>query len=124
MHELGTGMGIVYVEAVVKAGGVEEKVRLLVDSGTTYTVLRHEVWTKLGLTHKREVELILADGSVVKRKLSEAIIEIPGYGEHHSPVLLGEAEDENLLGTVTLEIFGLILDPPKRKLRPMQTLLK
>ena len=83
-------MGIVYVEPVVKAGGVEEKVRLLVDSGATYTVPRREIWTKLGLTPKREVELILADGSVVKRKLSEAIIEIPGYGEYSSPVLLGE----------------------------------
>jgi len=30
---------------------------------------------------------------------------------------------KNLLGTVTLEIFGLVLDPLKRELRPMRVLL-
>jgi len=73
----------VYVDALVKAGGVEEEVRLLVDSGATYTVLRRAVWERLGLSPKREVELILADGRVIKRKLSEVVIEIPGYGEYY-----------------------------------------
>ena len=49
---------------------------------------------------------------------------MPGYGEYYSPVILGEEEDENLLGMVTLEIFGLILDPLKRELRPLRALLK
>jgi hypothetical protein len=38
--------------------------------------------------------------------------------------VLGESEDENLLGMVTLEIFGLILDPFKRELRPIRALMK
>ncbi|MEM4415447.1 MAG: aspartyl protease family protein [Candidatus Caldarchaeum sp.] len=117
-------MGLVYVEAYVRAGGKEVRVNLLVDSGATYTTLRQDVWRELGLTPKREVELILADGSIIRRKLSEASIEIPSFGEYHTPVLLGEAEDENLLGTVTLEIFGLVLDPLRRELRPMRTLMK
>ena len=41
-----------------------------------------------------------------------------------TPVVLGEKEDENLLGIVTLEIFGLILDPFKRELRPIRALMK
>ena len=69
------------------------------------------------------MELVLADGSIARRQLSEAVIELPSYGEYHSPVLLGE-EDEYLLGTVTLEIFGLMLDPFKRVLRPLRALLK
>jgi hypothetical protein len=39
-------------------------------------------------------------------------------------VVLGESEDENLLGVVTLEIFGLVLDPLKRELRPARGLMK
>jgi len=52
------------------------------------------------------------------------LLELPGYGKRHTLVVLGESEDENLLGTVTLEIFGLILDPFKRELRPIRALMK
>jgi len=117
-------MGLVYVRGVVKWAGRAREVDFLVDSGATYTVLKKEVWSFLGLEPKRWVELVLADGSIARRQLSEAVIELPGYGEYHSPVLLGEEEDENLLGTVTLEIFGLMLDPFKRVLRPLRALLK
>jgi hypothetical protein len=39
------------------------------------------------------------------------------------PVVLGEADDQALLGVVTLEILGLILNPFKRALQPTRTLL-
>jgi len=117
-------MGIVYIEGIVKWKEKKEKVRFLVDSGATYTVLQREVWERLGLTPKRIVELTLADGSTISRKLSEASIELPPYGEYYTPVILGEDGDENLLGTVTLEIFGLMLDPLKRELRPIKVILK
>jgi len=117
--------GLVYVDAVVKN---EERravnVRLLVDSGIQYTVLRRDVWEQLELRPLGEMEFILADGAVIRRAVSEAIIELPGYGERHSPVVLGESEDENLLGVVTLEIFGLMLDPFRRVLRPIRALMK
>jgi clan AA aspartic protease len=117
-------MGIVYVDGVVKHCGKGVKVRLLVDSGTTYTVLTESVWKELGLEPLGEMEFVLADGTVIKRKISEAVLELPGYGERHTSVVLGEKEDENLLGVVTLEIFGLILDPFKRELRPIRALMK
>ena len=34
------------------------------------------------------------------------------------PVVLGEAQDAALLGTVTLQSMGLVLDPFQRALRP------
>jgi hypothetical protein len=37
--------------------------------------------------------------------------------------MLGEKEDEALLGTVTLEEFGLVLNPLTRKLQPMRMML-
>jgi predicted aspartyl protease len=87
-------------------------------------VLTRNIWVELGLKPLGEMEFILADGSVIKRKISEVLLELPGYGERHTPVVLGEEEDENLLGVVTLEIFGLILDPFKRELRPIRALMK
>jgi predicted aspartyl protease len=120
----GVSIGLVYVEGMVKHKGRSVRVRFLVDSGTTYTVLTRSVWEELGLELMGEMEFILADGTVIKRRISEALLELPGYGERHTPVVLGESEDENILGIVTLEIFGLILDPFKRELRPIRALMK
>lgn len=117
-------MGLVYVDGVVKHRGESVRVRLLVDSGATYTVLKRNVWERLGLKPLGEMEFVLADGTVVRRKVSEALLELPGYGGRHTPVVLGESEDENVLGVVTLEIFGLVLDPFKRELRPMRASMR
>jgi predicted aspartyl protease len=118
------GLGLVYVPGVVKHRGKEVRVNFLVDSGATYTVLTERVWRELGLQPIGEMEFILADGTIIRRRVSEALLELPGYGERHTPVVLGESGDENLLGMVTLEIFGLILDPFKRELRPIRALMK
>lgn len=115
-------MGITYIEGKVRGPLGEEEVRFLVDSGVTYTVLPEKVWKKIGLKPLREHEFLLADGSVIKRKVSECYISIP-QGECHTPVVLGEADDHALLGVVTLEIMGLVLNPFKRTLQPMRMLL-
>jgi len=117
-------MGLVYIEGIVKHRGKSVFVRFLVDSGATYTVLTKSIWKELGLEPLGEMEFILADGTTIRRSISEAILELPGYGERRTPVVLGESEDENLLGIVTLEIFGLILDPFRRVLRPIRALMK
>jgi clan AA aspartic protease len=116
-------LGITYIEGKVKGPvGKEEQVRFLVDSGATYSLLPESVWRTIGLTPKREYEFTLADGTIIKRKVSECYISLP-QGEGHAPVILGEAGDEALLGVVTLEVLGLVLDPFKRTLRPMHMLL-
>jgi predicted aspartyl protease len=97
-------MGLVCVDGVVKHDGKGVRVRFLVDSGATCTVLTKSVWEELGLKPRGEVEFVLADSTVIKRAISEALLELPGYGERHTPVVLGESEDENLLSVVTLEI--------------------
>ena len=102
----------------------ERWVRLLVDTGAKYAVLRREVWEAIGLEPRRVEEFVLADGSVVRRAVGEAYIEIPGVGEGHTPVVLGESEDENLLGVVTLGIMGYVVDPFTRRLRKMRMLMK
>jgi aspartyl protease family protein len=116
-------MGVTFVEGTVR--GSDERtasVRFLVDSGATYTLLPHAVWTAIGLTPKRTVSFALADGTIVDRAVSECHITLP-LGEAHTPVVLGSPGDEALLGVVTLEILGLVLNPFTRELQPMRMLL-
>lgn len=116
-------MGVTYVEGKVRGPeGIEKEERFLVDSGATYSLLPESIWKGLGLVPKREVVFTLADGTQIARKVSECYFLLP-QGEGHSPVILGEKGDEALLGAVTLEVLGLILDPFKRTLRPMHMLL-
>jgi len=116
-------MGITYVEGLVKGPlGNEETVRFLVDSGATYSLLPKTVWETLDLKPQRRMTFTLADGTTIERSVSEALISFP-QGEAHSPVILGEEADEPLLGVVTLEILGLVLNPFDRTLRPMRMLL-
>ena len=115
-------MGITYVEATVYGPAGERNVRLLVDSGATYTLLPRDVWTGIGLEPKRSAAFTLADGTQMERQISECLIVLP-QGEAHAPVILGEEEDEGLLGVVTLENLGLVLNPFNRKLQPMRLLL-
>ena len=63
-------------------------------------------------------QFALADGTKIKRDVSEYKIALNGT-ERHSPVILGVPGDEPLLGVITLEILGLVLDPFKRTLQPM-----
>lgn len=116
-------VGFTSVDALVKsATGSSVAVRFLVDSGAKYTVLPHDVWRQLGLSAERRATFELADGSQIERAMSECYIEVEGH-RGHTPVVLGEARDVALLGTVTLEEFGLVLNPFDRTLRPARMLL-
>ena len=115
-------MGITHIEGTVRGPKGEARVRFLVDSGATYTLLPEYVWRRIGLTPKREHTFVLADGRTVTRKVSECYIILP-QGEAHTPVILGEPGDEALLGVVTLEILGFVLNPFTRELQPMRMLL-
>jgi len=76
----------------------------------------------LGLTQKRSATFTLADGTTMDRDISECYLTLP-QGEGHMPVILGEGDNEPLLGVVTLKILGLVLTPFNRTLLPMRMLL-
>jgi len=118
-------MGLTYVDGLVRAPGSRRRarrVRFLVDSGAVYSVLRRDDWKALGLKSERELEFVLADGTSLVRGVSESTFELEGR-RATSPVVLGHTEDEALLGAVTLETLGLMLNPLNRTLQPMRMLL-
>jgi clan AA aspartic protease len=116
-------MGVTYIEGEVRGPSGAEHVRFLVDSGATYSLVPKPVWQAIGLTPKRQQSFALADGTTVERSVPEAFFVFP-QGESHSPVILGEEGDEALLGAVTLEILGLVLNPFNRTFHPMRLLLR
>ncbi len=116
-------MGLTYVTGTVRGPqGERSGIDFLVDSGATYTLLPHEVWTSIGLTAARQMRFTLADGTKVERSVAECWISLPD-GSAHTPAILGEPGDEALLGAVTLEILGLVLNPFNRRLQPMRMML-
>lgn len=116
-------MGVTYITGMVTSpSGKERTVRFLVDSGATYTLLPYEDWSAIELSPKRSLIFTLADGTTIERQVSECHLNLE-QGEAYTPVILGEPGDEALLGVVTLEILGLVLNPFKRTLQPMRMLL-
>jgi clan AA aspartic protease len=116
-------MGATYIEGTVTGPtGKKVTVSFLVDSGATYTLLPKRDWEQIGLQAKRTELFALADGTTIERQVSEGHIVLP-QGEAHTPIILGEPGDEPLLGVVTLEILGLVLNPFNRTLQPMRLLL-
>ena len=114
-------MGLMQVAGRVKrpdGRGAEVRVRFLVDTGALYTVLPERVWRRLRLKATSAAEFDLADGTVIVRALSEARFEI-ARRTGTSPVILGERDDAPLLGAVTLETLGLMVNPLTREVRPM-----
>jgi clan AA aspartic protease len=97
-------------------------VRFLVDTGAVYTVLPESVWRGLGLKGDRVAEFTLADGTAIRRDVSECRIQVEGRTAT-SPVVLGGPADAPLLGAVTLETLGLMVNPLTRELLPMRLLL-
>jgi predicted aspartyl protease len=118
-------MGVTYVQARLRrpdGRGPSRIVRFLVDSGAIYSVLPEKTWRTLRLKAERQVEFTLADGTPIQRGASECRFEIRGEAAT-SPVVLGEEHDGALLGAVTLETLGFMLNPLTREILPMRMAL-
>jgi clan AA aspartic protease len=98
------------------------QVKFLVDSGTVYSVVPTRTLEKLGVKPHSRRTFILADGSEVTRRMGDAVFRLDGR-QGASPVIFGEKRDSALLGAVTLESLGVLLDPLRRELRPLPMVL-
>ncbi len=118
-------MGIMYVEAKISrpdGRGRTMSLRLLMDTGALYSVLPMHAWRALKLRPRDRADFSLADGSVISRDVSDCQFALHGKTAP-SPVVLGEGGEVALLGAVTLESLGLMLNPLTREIRPMRLML-
>lgn len=94
------------------------EVSLLVDTGATFTWIPEEVAAGLGLDRVGSRSVRLADGRVVERPLTQAVITLNGE-QLTTPCLVGDPGSDFLLGAITLESFSLAADPVNRRLVPV-----
>lgn len=118
-------MGLTFLEIEVGNQAqpeVREKLEFLIDSGAIHSVVPIEILDKLGIKPLAEQTFRLANGGKAVRKKGVALFK---YGEQISgaDAIFGEEGDSLLLGATTLEALGLALDPLKRQLHPLPTLL-
>lgn len=95
---------------------------LIVDTGVTYTWIPKKYLDQLKIKPKFKRKLRIADGSIIERKAS--LINIKIKDEVLPTVcIFGDAKSKPLLGAVTLEEFGLGVDPINKTLVPVPSLL-
>ena len=118
-------MGLTFLELEVANPArpdVREKLEFLIDSGAIYSVLPAAVLDRLGIEPMAEQEFRLANGSKIRRRRGFALFRL-GDRVGGSDVIFGEAGDSVLLGVLTLESLGFVLDPIRRTLEPLPMIL-
>jgi clan AA aspartic protease len=98
------------------------RLTLLLDSGAVYSVVPKTALSQLGVKPHSSKTFTLADGSEIKRDVGDLVFKLNGR-QGASFVIFGEKGDSALLGTVSLESLGLLLDPIRRALRPLPMVL-
>jgi len=80
------------------------------------------IFDKLGIKPIGEQQYLRADGHKI---ISRKGIAFFRYGDciGGADAIFGEKGDSTLLGALTLEAIGLMLDPIKRELRPLPMIL-
>jgi clan AA aspartic protease len=116
-------VGITYVAGNVTGPNGSAAVDFLVDSGAQYTLLPEGTWRQIGLSPRRRQRFRLADGTEMSRDIGLATVSLTELGETPTPIILGQPGDVALLGAVTLEELGLVLNPFTRTLHPAALLL-
>ena len=99
-----------------------EPVEALVDSGATFTFIPRSVLERMGVRPLRKMAFEIADGSRMERDFGQTWVRLNGE-RSISPVIFGDDAATPLLGAVTLEIFGLGIDPVDSRLIPVPSLM-
>ncbi len=120
-------MWLGYTYAVVKLCNKSDtskciSVKLLVDTGSTYTWVKAGKLREIGVepTGKRRFKTI--EGRIIEREISEAVIEFMGE-KATCIVVFGMEDDAEVLGLTALENLGLEIDPVTRELRKVEAVL-
>jgi aspartyl protease family protein len=113
------GLIVLSIEVANPAAPSERvPVEFLVDSGAVYSFVPRPVLERLGIEPHSRQRFRLADGSSIERDRGDALFFYKGQ-RGAAPVVFGEQGDAVLLGAVTLESLGFVLDAVRRDLLPL-----
>lgn len=110
-------MGVFSVTAGIgdPAGERFREVELVVDSGSSHTLLPASVLREIGIRPHKKQRFVMADGRRVDSDIGRTWLRIDGQQEM-TIVVFAEEETPALLGAVTLQEFGLGIDPVNHRL--------
>ncbi len=90
--------------------------KLLVDTGSELTWVPEAVLKSVGVeVVKKDVPFLMANGQEITRSIGYAIVRAAGF-ETIDEVVFGQPGDLSLLGSRTLEGFGAMVDPRRKRL--------
>lgn len=103
------------------AGSQREKVRLLVDTGATYSWVSRRTLERLGVEPTRRARFKTMGGEIVEREVGHIMVE---YDNEEAPTtaVFAEDADGNVFGLHGLESLGLEVDPTTQQIRKSQAL--
>jgi clan AA aspartic protease len=94
----------------------------LIDTGAVYSVVPSSIARKLALPKLDREEFTLADGTRRAYDVGEAFFELDDR-RGTSKVVFGPSNVTPLLGALTLESLGLMVNPVTREVLPMRLFL-
>lgn len=104
------------------AGGDFQELDALVDSGSTYTSVPRSLLETLGVAPEEHRPFELADGRRVEYPVTQVRVRLNGR-VRYTLCVFGDEGSRPLLGAVTLEEFGLAVDPVRKRLISVPGLL-
>ena len=112
-------MGHTFVEAYLEGRKKGAEVKMLVDTGATFTVIPGDLAEELGIPKLGTESVKLANGMAMEAEAGIVHVKIK---EREAPttVLIMDCE-EPLLGVETLETLGLKVNPETEKLEPTRS---
>ncbi len=118
-------MGVTFTKAAISNPRHPRRsmeLEFLIDTGAIYSVVPRPIARRLGLATLGREQFTLADGTHRTYDIAEAIFELGGR-RRTSTIVLGPPNVTPLLGALTLESLGLMVNPVTREVTPMRLIL-
>jgi len=118
-------MGETYITVKIRglpAGPASEELKLLVDTGATYSWLPKTLLEKLGVTPTRKARFKTIKGDILVREVGHVFAEHEGETAPMTTVF-AEKGDALVFGLHGLEGLGLEVDPTTMQVRKSEALL-
>lgn len=89
----------------------------MIDTGSLYSIIPASLLDGLGIARDEPERFVLADGSILEMPIGLALLEMDGRAR---TVHVAFGPDDNIIvvGAMTLERFGVAVDPVRQRLIP------